>query len=397
MVFDDIIIGSGLSALAVAIGLPRGRRILVLAGPAEGRLIEYPQARGVPCQYLGHGGLGNYWHGVIPFLGDQSVESSSREDFKALLAEFYPAAAADLSVTEPALFIPRAPIRPQPHWAGLQQSRNLTLTPGSASLITLQDNGAVVEAEGERHEGRRVWCCAGALETPRLLARSLGEAMATGFVSDHVIVSLGLAPRTQEIVPNVRRGGDGYWLKPMTCPERDILMTARPARFSFARLDSGIERRAVFGLPTRSILGRLMKAPDPGLISEALFNKFGLFPQAAAYNIYAQLRVRDAYALDVANAHFTVRQEAILEATDNARQIAAKSLPGMQPSRRRELYIPGIHLHRTVDKQAALSAGILSETSPLQIADASILDDIGGAHHSFGMMLSAWKRARNTG
>ena len=153
MVFDDIIIGSGLSALAVAIGLPRGRRILVLAGPAEGRLIEYPQARGVPCQYLGHGGLGNYWHGVIPFLGDQSVESSSREDFKALLAEFYPAAAADLSVTEPALFIPRAPIRPQPHWAGLQQSRNLTLTPGSASLITLQDNGAVVEAEGERHEG----------------------------------------------------------------------------------------------------------------------------------------------------------------------------------------------------------------------------------------------------
>lgn len=396
MVFDDIIIGSGLSALAVAMGLPKGRRVLVFTGPAEGKLVNYPETKGVPCQYLGHGGLGNYWHGVIPFLGRDIADGSSRQDFVTLLGEFYPTVAQELTTVEPALFVPRSPIRPQPQWARLQQKRDLTLCSGSVSVITLSGTGAVVEVEGQRHEGRRVWCCAGALQTPGILARSFGSNLATGFVSDHVIVSLGLIQRTDEITPQIRRGAGGYWLKPIDSPDRDILLTARPARFSFSRLDSGIERRAIFGLPTKSVLGRLLKGPDPGLLSEALFNKFGLFPQAAAYNVYAQVRARDAYVLDKMTAGLSVRSEIIRKATDGAREVVSKLLPMMEQSRRPELYIPGIHLHRTVDVEAARSSGILSDTSALQVADASTLDDVGGAHHSFGMMVSAWQRARMT-
>ena len=396
MVFDDIIIGSGLSALAVAIGLPTGRRILVHTGPTEGRLIEYPQMDGVPCQYLGHGGLGNYWHGVIPYPGVQGGDNESQPDFASLFAEFYPAAARQLAKSAPALFIPRSPIRPRLHWERLLKSRDLTIKPAIVSRVDLAGAGAAVTADGQRYEARRVWCCAGALETPRLLTRSFGAVLSTGHVSDHVIISLGLARRDAGIRPQLCRGPEGYFMKPVDSPDRDLLLTARPARFGFARLDGGIERRAVFGLPTKSILQRLLQAPDPGLVSEALFNKFGLFPIATLYNLYAQLRVRDCYTLEVSTAKIAVRPEIVRQATDRARQIVGNLMPQLEPSRRPELYIPGIHLHRTIDLKAAQASGIGSATSPVRIADASVLDDIGGAHHSFGMMVSSWKAARTT-
>lgn len=397
MVFDDIIIGSGLSALAVAMGLPTGRSILVFGGPEVGILLNYPQTNSVPCQYLGYGGLGNYWHGVIPCIREDISNNERWQDFRSLFAEFYPVAARYLTNTAPALFIPRSPIRPKAHWERLLKSRKLTMIPAVVSRVELAGAGAAVEAGGQRYEARRVWCCAGALETPRLLTRSFGAALSTGHVSDHVIISLGLARSDARIIPQLRRGLEGYFMKPVDSPDRDLLLTARPARFGFASLDGGIERRAVFGLPTKSILRRLMKAPDPGLVSEALFNKLGLFPNAMRYNLYAQLWVRDAYTLKVSAAEITVRPEIIRQATDRVRDIVRKLLPQLEPSLRPELYIPGIHLHRTIDLEAAQASGIGSTTSPVQLADASILDNIGGAHHSFGMMVSAWKVARTTG
>ncbi|MEQ8738796.1 MAG: hypothetical protein RID59_09575 [Hoeflea sp.] len=394
MVFDDIIIGSGLSALAVALGLPQRRRILVFAGPVDGRLVEYAHIRGVPCQYLGHGGLGNYWHGVIPSPAAVAANHADGRDFAALFAKFYPDAAKQLDPDAPALFVPRSPIRPRPHWNRLLKSRDMTIVPAMVSAVEFAGTGASVEADGRRYRAQRVWCCAGALGTARLLTHSFGESLSTGFVSDHVIISLGLVLREAGTAPVVRRGADGYVMKPLRNGEIDALLVSRPARFGFARLDGGIERRAIFGLPTKSILGRLMKAPDPGLVSEALFNKFGLFPKAARYNLYAQLRVRDAYTLEPSAERITARPEVIYEATDRVREAAASLVPSLEPSRRPDLYIPGIHLHRTIDQGAAQAAGIGVADSPLRLSDASVLDEIGSAHHSFGMMVSSWNDAR---
>lgn len=56
--FDDIVIGSGLTALGTVLGLPAGRRILVLAGEASGRFSHYDARGAVPCAFDGMGGLG---------------------------------------------------------------------------------------------------------------------------------------------------------------------------------------------------------------------------------------------------------------------------------------------------------------------------------------------------
>ncbi|MBP8235290.1 MAG: hypothetical protein KAY22_23620, partial [Rhizorhabdus sp.] len=64
--YDDIVIGSGLTALGTVLGLPAARRVLVIAGPQDGQLSHYQAGRPAPSSYLGFGGLGRYWHGVIP-------------------------------------------------------------------------------------------------------------------------------------------------------------------------------------------------------------------------------------------------------------------------------------------------------------------------------------------
>jgi hypothetical protein len=60
MSFDEIVIGSGLSALGVVLGVPAHRRVLVIGGPASGQFVYYDRTRTKASAYLGHGGLGTY-------------------------------------------------------------------------------------------------------------------------------------------------------------------------------------------------------------------------------------------------------------------------------------------------------------------------------------------------
>ena len=79
--YDDIVIGSGLSAIGTVLGLPATRRVLVLCGPAESATQYYDSTRRSPCSYLGYGGLGNFWHGVIPMGSRMNISGAGTADF----------------------------------------------------------------------------------------------------------------------------------------------------------------------------------------------------------------------------------------------------------------------------------------------------------------------------
>ena len=66
MIYDHIIVGSGLAALGAAMATRPEEHVLVLAGNQEGQFNYYNSARTTPCAFDGFGGLGNAWHGVIP-------------------------------------------------------------------------------------------------------------------------------------------------------------------------------------------------------------------------------------------------------------------------------------------------------------------------------------------
>lgn len=396
MVFDEIVVGSGLAALGTVLGLPPARRVLVIDAAASPRSYFYDAGGGVPCAHLGRGGLGNFWHGVIPSGRRVDFTGATAERFAALFSRFFPGADVERRIGQPWLFVPSRPIRPPRIWRALEAERGAALqfSAARAEHIELTASGVTVSTEAGSHQAGRVWICAGALHTPALLARSFDASLQRGLVSDHAIIYLGLVdrdthPRVE--APRVERARGGIWISCRYAAGDSSLCTLRPARFGFDRLDRGIEQRAVFGLPMGNALAKILRRASPGLVSEALFNKAGLFPRARHYSVYAQVPVEDAYELD-AQGSLRARGAQIRAATDRAR--ADPPWPELLASRRPEVYIPGIHLHGSVSPEALQRAGLNSAQSPVQVPDASLHAGIGPEHHSFKIMLAASEQAR---
>lgn len=385
MDFDDIVIGSGLAALGAVIGLERSRRVLVLGGPREGQFSHYDARNTVPSAYLGDGGLGNDWHGVIPTGLNRPFDGCPGGDFAALFRRFYPRTDAQPKLGQPWLFVPWRPIRPRAEFERLRRSRGdrLVLLPELASRFRLVPEGVEVQTASGSHRSRRLWVAAGALHTPALLERSLGAGLARGLASDHVGCYVGLAEGLA--APRIDRSLDGAFFQAWLGSHPDALYTLRPARFAFRSLDHGIEMRTVFGLPTGSAIAKITRRLSPGLLVEAFYNRFGMFPGAPRHSVYAQVLVRDAYRLE--GTSLQPQASAIRHATDAAR--AHAPFPSVRLSQRPELTIPGIHLHHTVDLDALSREGVGQVGHPVSVVDASILSEIGPEHHSFKMMLAA--------
>ncbi len=384
---DDIVIGSGLSALGAVLGLARSRSVLVIGGPAAGHFLHYDARATVPSAYLGHGGLGNDWHGVIPTGWNAKFGDAGEDEFASLFGRFYPRTDPRPRLGQPWLFVPWRPIRPRAEFARLKRERGDQLSFSNELVhdFRADASGVAVRTPHASHRGRRLWLAAGALHTPALLDQSLGKGYSRGTISDHVSCYVGQADGLA--APRIARGREGAFFQ--AWHSADALYTLRPARFGFRTMDYGIEQRAVFGLPTGSAIAKISRRMSPGLLAEAFYNRFGLFPAAQRHSIYAQIVVRDAYVVE--GTKLRADPQAIRSATEAAR--AVPPFPGTRLSRRPELILPGIHLHHSVDADALARAGVGTSDCPVHVIDASTLRDIGPEHHSFKMMLAARRRA----
>lgn len=392
--FDDIVIGSGLSALGAVLGTDARRRVLVIANPPQGEYSYYDDRRTVPSAYSGAGGLGNAWHGVIPTGWRNNFGHANATDYAALLKYFYPHVNIAEKIEQPWLFVPWRAIRPSREFARLvrQRGENLMMLSEAAVSVSVHENSATVATSNSNYHARRVWLAAGALHTPILLKQSFGRRFDRGFVSDHAFCYVGQT--VGESAPELAHSREGIFFPARYSDRSNALYTLRPARFAFRRLDYGIEQRALFGLPTGSAVAKIARRASPGLLAEAFYNRFGLFPSAGLYSVYAQVIVPDAYEYHVEQDRPVVlaRSSVIRAATDVAR--ARQPYKNLVASRLLDAFIPGIHLHHSLDLEALSHAGLNTAGSPLQIVDASALQDIGPDHHSFKMMLSAYDRVQ---
>jgi hypothetical protein len=390
--YDDIVVGSGLTALGVVLGLGLRKRILVLAGDRGGGFQYYDPRRSVPCAFLGAGGLGNSWHGVIPLSRKNDFAGTTDADFLELFTRFYPHAGVDRQLCQPRLFVPWRPIRPLREFARLQHAHGelLSLQHESADRFDAGEARVSVHTRsGAAHQCRRLWIAAGTLHTPGLLERSLPDRVARAHISDHVLCYVGLINGRDPPLP--RRSRDGVVFAAHYEPEARSLYTLRPARFEFRTLDAGIEQRAVFGMPTGSALLKIMRRFSPALLAEAFHNRAGILPRADIYSVYAQTDVMDAYVRRPGEFPLEPQVDVIARATAAARE--QLSFPGLQRSRRVELYIPGIHLHHSVEVDSLARHDINQVRSPVQIVDASVVSSLGPDHPSFKLMLAAFVRA----
>jgi hypothetical protein len=392
MDFDDIVVGSGLSALAVVLGIDQTRKVLVVANEEHGAFSYYDDKQTVPCSFSGVGGLGNAWHGVIPTGLRNNFGSIQAEQFADLFRYFYPSLSISPFMSQPALFVPWKAIRPKAELARLKARRGdrLTMLNRKADGISMSDTAASVEAGGQNFRAKRVWIAAGALGTPDLLSAAFGRRLDRGLVSDHAFCYIGQT--AQAAVPQLTRSKEGIVFPATYNRESNALYTLRPARFAFKKLDFGIEQRAVFGLPTGNAVAKIARRASPGLLAEAFFNRFGLFPKSSLYSVYSQVVAADAYEYTGNTSPIELRLASLTKATAAARD--SQPYKGVIPSKLLDAFIPGIHLHDSLDRTALARLGINVSGSPVQIVDASVLSNIGPDHHSFKMMISACHRAQ---
>jgi hypothetical protein len=390
--FDDIVIGSGLCALGTVLGLPAGRRVLVLGGEAAGQFAHYDARGAVPCAHSGLGGLGGFWHGVIPASQRTVFEGTDADVFAPLFARFYPRAGIAERLGQARLFVPWRPIRPAAELQQLAATRGDTLriTPESAQRIVPEGSEVTVHTVTGTHRAQRVWVAAGAVHTPALMAASFGDALRRSHISDHVLCYVGQVDGAE--APRPQRTPDGLFIPAHHSADGQVLYTLRPARFSFRTLDHGIEQRAAFGLPTGGAIAKVMRSASPGLLAEAFYNRFGLFPEAARYSIYAQVPCDAAYALASGPTPLTADMPRIQAAARRAR--SQQPFAGATLSQREDLYIPGIHLHHALNLSAVHALGVNTPGSRVQVVDPSALAQIGPEHHSFRAMCQAFSRAR---
>jgi hypothetical protein len=394
MVFDEIVVGSGLSALGTVLGLPANRRVLVIGGPTTGQFVYYDGGRTNPCAYVGHGGLGTYWRGVISTAGEQNVAGASAGYFETLLRRFYPNTHISERWGKPWLFVPWRPVRPNAEWRRLkaERSERLLFRHECVSRFTAGTRDVSVHTASSTYRARRVWLCAGALHSPALLDRSIEKRVSRQFVSDHVLCYLGQIDRVRTGVapPRVQRTKDGVWFEGRYDDRRRALYTLRPARLAFSRLDYNIVERM---RAPRHGLRNSLRSVSVGLLAEVLYNRFALFPNARMQSVYAQVTVPDAHRFRSGDTRVSVRKDAVRSIIDDVRANSVWT-EHMQTSRRPDIFLPSIHLHHSVDVDALSRAGVNGPTSRVQVADASVLRDIGADHHSFKLMVAAFQRAR---
>lgn len=394
MLFDEIVVGSGLSALGAVLGLPANRRVLVIGGPPGGQFVYYDGAHTSPCAYLGHGGLGTYWRGMISTGSQQNFAGTSALYFDRFVRRFYPNTDISERWEKPWLLWPWQPIRPKAEWRRLKAERaeQLVFVHESVSRFTPGSRDVAVHTASSAYRARRVWLCAGALHTPALLDRSMQMRVSRQFVSDHVLCYLGQIDRVRTGVapPRVQRTKDGVWFEGRYDDQRRALYTLRPARFAFSRLDYNIVERM---RPPRHGLHNVLRSASMGLLAEVLYNRFALFPNARMQSVYAQITVPDAHRFRSSDAHLSIRGDVVQSFVDDVRASSVWAQE-MRTSRRPDIFLPSIHLHHSVDVDALTRAGVNGPTSRVQVVDASVLRDIGADHHSFKLMVGAFQRAR---
>jgi hypothetical protein len=395
MVFDEIVVGSGLSALGTVLGFPAHRRVLVIGGPVRGQFVYYDGDRTNPCAYLGHGGLGTSWRGVIPTGGQQTFAGASTEPFETFFRHFYPNTDIFKRLGKPGLFVPWRPVRPNAEWRRLKAERSdrLVFRHECVSRFTAEDRDVLVYAAGSTYRAKRVWLCAGPLHSPALLDRSMERRVSRQFVSDHVLCYLGQIDRLRTSVapPRVQRTKDGVWFEGRYDDQTRAFYTLRPARFAYSRLDHAVVQR--MRPPRVGIdLQKILRSTSLGWIAQVLYNRFGMFPNARMQSVYAQISVPDAHRFCSGDARLSTRSDVIQPFVDEVR--ASSPWKGMQWSSRPDIFLPSIHLHHSVDVDALTNADVNRPTSRVQVVDASVLRDIGADHHSFKLMVAAFQRAR---
>jgi hypothetical protein len=390
--YEEIVIGSGLTATGYVMGaIEKGKKILVISdlqSSSKSNINYYPHIK-TPLYTDEHGGLGNYWHGVIPL---DIYTESELATFESFLNKFYPRVNLSGKI-ESRHFVPYCPIRPKSIFNKYIKNSSIEVKFERVIKIDFDGSKWIIMTEKSILCAFKLTISAGAIGTARILYRSpIFKFSRFGFFSDHVIFFAGQV-KSSNYDQQMLRSRSGIFPKIFSINKfnADIKFILRPAAFDFKLLGGNLKARNVFANSGIKLYTKLFENRSLGLINEAVYNKFGISLNTDISNIYMQVPIINSYSLDRESGSIKCIESTIKKSLEIHTKFLKENLQDFVAQSHQNSWFPGIHLFRSIDYFELET--VKSFASSLKIVDSTVIQDIGYQHHTFKLMFDAYKTA----
>jgi hypothetical protein len=366
---ENIVVGSGASAIGVCLGLERMQEEYKVIYDKE-NFVTRKEIQGIKDSILfrsGLNGLSELWHGVF------SLEdfSSSMQD-EEIISKLYGKSAYEKiksKLGKKYFFIP---------WKQICFSKYVSVSENSirdsVEHIKIDSSVLVKLKSGRQIKTKRLWLCSGAFNTPKILEASK-LATRNKYISDHLCGYVG-SVESSEFKNEINYLNPSYIKSYIKSKDLECTYQLRPAMFDFKNLSTAINFRTVYSNQSHSVISKVLKSLSPGLYLEAAHNKFGVPKNSEKMNVFVQIEAKNIY------------ETTSLQTNERAlKMISEKLQKDFLETFRIKAYedlqlFSGIHFFNSIDNNSN-ELDCLKKDKIINICDASNKNRIGGTHPTF--------------
>lgn len=328
--------------------------------------------------FLGLGGLGNFWHGVI------NTNSIPRNDFsyKNILTVFelvmgFSPKPEDLNKE----IIPLTTLRPKKLLDKL--SNNTKILPKSISLKESSSQVKVNFSNGTFEYFDKVFVCSGSINNNDVLVNS-GLAKTNNRVSDQVIFYENKVLRVSDKISDKLKTKKrlGYIAREYDLIDH-IKVTYRPV---YGRNKSHIKNKSIYSNSPLRVVLSLMNPVNFVHIFESLYLRYGIqFPTKRCRRFF-QVDIKDCYYWDDGNLkvdHFKIQK-------------LLKKLHKSNITINESDIVSGIHYYNTlIDVSSIVGQYNSNENKKIYHISSSSLSEVGPEHFTFRLIYNSFLLIKN--
>jgi hypothetical protein len=379
-IFDVLIIGSGPTAYGVLAGTNIAQAVgIVSHGKGDG---YFKDTLGDHSHAFRFGGGLDSWHGV------SSLQLFKTHFPKELLlsldffCETYGENSDSINhLLNDGIYIPSKKVSSK-SLVNLIKKRNCDFVVDE--VVSIESVGLLTKlvCKNTALIAKKVIVCAGAIGTMELLVRSnLGTKKTS--IGNHINGYCKYNVKTSRQDREVFRGVNGHIKKVETGSVNDkmFIIYPRPSTLDFRNSKNLEKYKSTYSRKEKEVYTRVLKSFSPGLLIEAVYNRYGYWLAGDFANNYFQIESEGVYELNDENK-VEVNSNKLSKVIDDLRsdnRFADVTIDSI---------VSGIHFYNTLIPED--SVGKVSNQKDwrksILIADSSVLTSIGGAHHTFSLM-----------
>ncbi|CAM8346129.1 hypothetical protein MCERHM63_00827 [Candidatus Methylopumilus planktonicus] len=378
-IYDILIVGSGPITFGALAGIGLNQTIGMIS---QGKGGGYNRdSLGDYSYRIGFGGGLDFWHGVSSLeLFRQHFPKKIAQAinfFKSLYNETEPL--PDISSNY--IYVPNNKIS-EKNLIELIKKKNCDFLVDEALFISENDGLIKLTCKNRVVYCKKILICAGAVGSQKLLINS-GLAKKRKVIGNHLNGYGDFNIETPKSQRQVVIGKHGHFKIVSTgvVNDKKFMIYPRPALFDFKNPDTVKKFKSSYSRKDKFIYKYIAKSMSPGLLLEALYNRYGYWMAGDNSNQYFQIETDDIYSID--QYHKIQINENRLNVFLNQLKLDHRFTNVGSDS-----VVSGIHFYNTID--AAANLGLITNeddwNKKIIICDSSSLRSLGGCHHTFSLM-----------